>query len=187
LCKKCPRYEHPTSYHYLIFPTRIFYGTVFNICIVLGRSYLGYFCFPQTYFTFHGWILLLDFRLYVGLAEEIFFFLFESMELLLLFWSIINFTIFSNCSLNLSDGTNVSVKLTFKWNLPMYREATGFADSEMSFCWAKLIHRMHLSTSPPNLETCLHSQNMQVKKCRHPHVALCMLCVFTCICICNNW
>jgi hypothetical protein len=57
--KTCPRYEHPTSYHKLNFPTQIFYGTVFFICIVLVRSTLDTF---SPFFTFHGLILLLVFR-----------------------------------------------------------------------------------------------------------------------------
>jgi hypothetical protein len=71
--KKCPRYERPTSYHKLNFPTQNFRCTVFNICIVFGRTstYLGH-SFHTVFFTFHGLILLLDFRfLWLFLAQQI--------------------------------------------------------------------------------------------------------------------
>jgi hypothetical protein len=43
----------------LNFHAPIFHGTVFNLCIVLGRSYRGPF-FLHYFFTFHGSILRLN-------------------------------------------------------------------------------------------------------------------------------
>jgi hypothetical protein len=58
--EKCQRYERPTSFHQLNFPTQNFHSIMY--CIILGHSYLENFSPKSFFFLFQGSILLLGFQ-----------------------------------------------------------------------------------------------------------------------------